>query len=53
MSIFIHPLQHIFERIVIDALDDQDVTVGTGGRTIACVRFADDIDGLQKRKNNW
>ena len=41
------------ERIMTDALEDHESTVSIGGRTIACVRFADDIDGLQKRKNNW
>ena len=29
-----------------DALEDQEVTVSSGGRTITNLRFADDIDGL-------
>ena len=29
-----------------DALEDHEGTVSTGGRTIANLRFADDIDGL-------
>ena len=29
-----------------DASEDHDGTVSTGGRTIANLRFADDIDGL-------
>ena len=29
-----------------DALEDQEGTVSTGGRTITNLRFADDIDGL-------
>ena len=31
---------------MIDASEDHDGTVSTGGRTIANLRFADDIDGL-------
>ena len=34
------------ERIMIDALEDHEGTVSTGGRTITNLRFADDIDGL-------
>ena len=34
------------ERIMTDALEDQEGTVSTGGRTITNLRFADDIDGL-------
>ena len=29
-----------------DALEDHEVTVSIGGRTITNLRFADDIDGL-------
>ena len=29
-----------------DALEDHEGTVSIGGRTITCLRFADDIDGL-------
>ena len=45
-----HPLQHVsgifLEKIVTDALDDHKGTVSIGGRAIANLRFADDIDGL-------
>ena len=34
------------ERIMTDALEDHEGTVGIGGRTIINLRFADDIDGL-------
>ena len=34
------------ERIMTDALDDQEGSVSIGGRTITNLRFADDIDGL-------
>ena len=34
------------ERIMTDALQDHEGTVGIGGRTITNLRFADDIDGL-------
>ena len=34
------------ERIMTDALEDHEGTVSIGGRTIANLCFADDIDGL-------
>ena len=34
------------ERIMTDALEDHEGTVGIGSRTITNLRFADDIDGL-------
>ena len=34
------------ERIMTDALEDQDGTVSIGGRTNTNLRFADNIDGL-------
>ena len=34
------------ERIMTDALEDNEGTVSIGGRTIINLRFADDIDGL-------
>ena len=34
------------ERIMTDALEDNEGTVSIGGRTIANLRFADDIYGL-------
>ena len=33
------------ERIATDILEDHEDTVSIGGRTIANLRFADDIDG--------
>ena len=33
------------ERVMTDALEDHECSVGTGGRTITNLRFADDIDG--------
>ena len=34
------------ERIMTDALEDHEVTVSIGGRTITNLRFVDDVDGL-------
>ena len=34
------------QRIMTDAFEDHEGTVSIGGRTIANLRFADDIDGL-------
>ena len=34
------------QRILIDALEDHEGTVSTGGRAITNLRFADDIDDL-------
>ena len=45
--LFSPTLFNIFlERIMADALEDHEGTVGIGGRTITNLRFADDIDGL-------
>ena len=46
MSTLTHPLQHIFEKIMTDALEDHEGTVSIGGRTITNLRFNDDIGGL-------
>ena len=46
MPTLTHPLQHILQRIMSDALEDHEGTVSIGGRTITNLRFADDIDGL-------
>ena len=46
MSTLTHPLQHILERIMTDALDDHDGTVSIGGRTIINRIFAADINGF-------
>ena len=45
MSTLTHPLQHISGKH--HDLEDHEGTVSTGGRTIANLRFADDIDGLE------
>ena len=41
-----HTLQHFFDEIMSDALEEHDVMVSTGGRTITSLRFADDIGCL-------
>ena len=46
MSFFAHPLQHIFERIMIETLEDHKGAVSIGSRTITNLCFAGDIDGL-------
>ena len=38
------------ERIMFDALEEHDGKVGIGGRTIANLRFADDIDALAEEE---
>lgn len=40
------PFNIFLERIMTDALEDQDGTISIGGREITNLRFADDIDGL-------
>ena len=45
--LFSPTLFNIFiERIMADAFEDHEGTVSIGGRTIANLRLADDIDGL-------
>ena len=39
-----------FERIMFDALGEHDGRISIGGRTIANMRFADDIDALVKEE---
>ena len=36
----------LLERIMTDALEDNEGTVSIGGRTVTNLSFADDIDGL-------
>ena len=49
--LFSPTLFNIFlERITTDTLEDHEGTVSFGGRTIANLRFADDIDGLAGEK---
>ena len=50
MSSFTNPLQHFLERIMSDALEEHDRKVGTGGRTITNLRFADEIDALAEEE---
>ena len=40
--------QPLLERIMTDALEDQEGTVSIGGRTITNLRFADDINSLAR-----
>ena len=47
MSTLTHPLQHISGK---DALEDHEGTVSIGGRTIANLCFAVDINGLAGEK---
>ena len=46
MSALPHLINIFLERIMADALEDHEGTVSIGGRAIANLRFADDIDGL-------
>ena len=50
MSTLTHPLQHIYGKIMTDALENHEGTVSIGGRTITNLRFADDTDGLAGEK---
>ena len=50
MSSVTHPLQHFLERIMSDALEEHDGKVSIGGRNIANLRFADDIDALAEEE---
>ena len=43
----------LLERIMTDALEDNEGTVSIRDKIITNLRFADDIDGLQKMKKNW
>ena len=45
-------LFNILERIMADALEDREGTVSIGGRTIANLCFADDID-KSKSWSSW
>ena len=42
----------VLERIMTDALQDQEGTVSIGGRTITNLRFADDVDCLAGEKED-
>ena len=46
MSTFTHTIQYLVEQIMNDALDNHVGSVNIGGKIIANLRFADDIDGL-------
>ena len=46
MSTLTHPLQHISGKDHDRRLEDHEGTVSIGGRTIICLRFADDTNGL-------
>ena len=38
------------ERLMADALEDNEGTISIGGRTITNLRFAEDIDGLARQE---
>ena len=40
------PSSTYFWKVITDALENHEVTLSMGGRTITDLRFADDIDGL-------
>ena len=44
MSSVTHSLQHFFNQIMPDALEERDGKVSIGDRNITNLRFADDID---------
>ena len=50
MSSVTHPLQHFFDWIMSDALEEHDGKVNIGGRNITNLRFADDIDALSEEE---
>ena len=51
MFSFTHPFQHFFlERIMSDALQENDGKVSIGERTISKLRFADNINALAEEK---
>ena len=50
MSSVTHPLQHFFERIMSDALEEHDGKISIGCRNITNLRFADDIDALAEEE---
>ena len=50
MSSVTHPLQHCFERIMSNAVEEHDEKVRKGGRNITNLRFADDIDALAEEE---
>ena len=41
------------DRIMTDAMEDNEGTVSIGGRTITNLRFADDIDGVAGEEEEW
>ena len=47
-DVYSHPPSstYFWKKIMTDVLEDHEGTVSIGGRTIANLRFADDIDGL-------
>ena len=50
LSSFTHLLQHFFERIMSDALEEHNGKVSIGGGTITNLQFADDIDALAEEE---
>ena len=50
MSSVTHSLQHFFERIMSDALEEHDGKVIKGARNTTNPRFANDIDALAEEE---
>ena len=50
MSSVTHSLQHFFERIMSDALEEHDGKVSIGARNTTNLRFAKDIDALAEEE---
>ena len=50
LSSVTNPLQHLFERIMSDALEEHDGKVSIGGRNITNLRFVDDLDALAEEE---
>ena len=50
MSTLTHPLQHILEGVMTDAIEDHEGTVSTEGRTITSLRVVDNIDDLAREE---
>ena len=50
MSTLTHPLQHILEGVMTDAIEDHEGTVSIEGRTITSLRVVDNIDDLAREE---
>ena len=52
MSSFTHPLQQFFERIMSDALEEQDGKISIGGRTLQICGLPMTLMLLLKKSRN-